>query len=349
LTARVPTSPAKSESGAVPLRALVVALVALGAIAIAPLWAPLVLATWTAMLLEPFAGRLARKLGSRGRSALVLTALVVVLILAPLAVVTVSLVGAAAEVAGQVRSSKQASDVLNLFIPAEVGPSLAHLSPQRLVDLARRHGTEAAVFLRAALGGLTALAVGLFIYVFGVFEAIANGRRALEWLREKSLVSPRAFTRLTGAFAETGRGLFVGIGGTAVLQGTVATLGYLAIGLPQPLVLGFVTMVASMIPSIGTAIIWMPLTVLLFATGRTTAGFALIVFGCVASTIDNVCAPWLARYGKLSLPMFVTLVAILGGIVVFGGFGLILGPLFVRLASEALDLWREQRKTGAPA
>jgi predicted PurR-regulated permease PerM len=343
LTARIDTSEAKFGPGAVPLRLLVVGIVALGAFAIVPLWAPLVLAAWTAILLEPLAARLARRLGGRGRSAALLTTLVVLLILVPFVLIGLSVVAASADLASKLRSSKQASDALNLFIPAEVAPSLANMSPQRVFDFARRHGAEAAGFVRAALGGLTALAVAGFIYIFGVFEAIANGGRAVKWLRERSLVSRRAFDRLAGAFAETGRGLFVGIGGTAVLQGTVATIGYLVIGVPQPLLLGFVTMVASMIPSIGTAIVWVPLTVLLFATGRAGAGLALVIFGCLASTIDNVCAPWLARFGRLKLPMFVTLVAILGGIVVFGGFGLILGPLFVRLAMESLDIWRERR------
>ncbi|HEX6271629.1 MAG TPA: AI-2E family transporter [Polyangiaceae bacterium] len=343
MTAQLDT--ARARAGAVPLRPLVIGLVALAVIAVVPLWAPLVLAVWTANLLEPLAARFARKLKGRGRTALVLTTLVVLLILVPLTVLTVSVVATTAELATKLRSSKQLTDVLHLVVPAGVGPSLTHLNPQRIADFARQHGGQAAGFAQAALGGLTAVAVGLVIYVFGVFQAIANGSRAVAWLRERSFVSRGAFDRLAGAFIETGRGLFVGIGGTALLQGTVATIGYVVIGVPQPLLLGFITMLAALIPSLGTALVWVPLTVLLFATGRTSAGIALIVFGCIASTIDNLLAPWLARYGKLKLPTFVTLVAILGGIVMFGGFGLILGPLFVRLGVEALDLWRERRVT----
>jgi predicted PurR-regulated permease PerM len=342
LTARIDIRGARAQ-GAVPLRPLVVGLVALGLLAIVPLWAPLVLAAWTATLLEPLATRFERRLKGRGRSALLLTTLVVLLIVVPLAVLGVSVAAGAVELATKLRSSKQASDVMNLFAPSDMGPSLTHLNPQRLADFARKHGAEAAGFAQAALGGLTAVAVGLVIYVFGVFQAVAKGSSAVHWLRERTFVSRGAFDRLASAFAETGRGLFVGIGGTALLQGTVATIGYIVIGVPQPLLFGFVTMLAALIPSFGTAIIWVPLTVAMFVSGRTSAGIALIVFGCLASTIDNLLAPWLARYGKLRLPTFVTLVAILGGIVFFGGFGLILGPLFVRLAVEALDIWRERR------
>jgi predicted PurR-regulated permease PerM len=320
-----------------------VLLVLLGTLVVAPLWAPLVLAAWTANLLGSPAAWLEQRLGGRGRAALLLTAAVIVLIVAPLTVLGISLVAASTDLSTKLRTSRQASELFGLFAPAGMGPSLTHLSPERLGDFARRHGEEAATFARAALGGLTALAVALVIYVFGLFQAIVNGARGARWLRERVLISKRAFDRLAGAFVETGRGLFVGIGGTALLQGTVATLGYVVIGLPQPLLLGAITMVTAMIPSLGTAIVWVPLTIFMFATGRTSSAVALTIFGCAASLIDNLCAPWLARYGRLKLPMFVTLVSILGGIVVFGGFGLILGPLFVRLAVEALDLWREQR------
>jgi predicted PurR-regulated permease PerM len=342
LTARIETKGVRALGGVVPLRFVVGALVFVGAVTIAPLWAPIVLAAWTAQLLEPLAVRWGSRLGGRGRAALALTALVVVLILVPLVLLGVSLAAAAVDVLAQLRASKQTSALASSFLPSGIGPSLEHLSPQRILDFAKGHGDQAFAIATAALGGLTAVALGLVMYVFSVYECVAHGPRFGRWLRERSFVPKHAFDRLGKAFFETGRGLIVGIGGTALLQGTVATIGYAIVGVPQPLLLGFVTLVASLIPSSGTALIWVPLTVILFATGNTTGGIVLALFGCVAAVIDNLFAPWLSRYGKFQLPTYVTLVAMIGGIVVFGGFGLILGPLFVRLAVEALDLWRER-------
>jgi predicted PurR-regulated permease PerM len=343
LTARIETKGTSSSKGIVPLRLAVGVLVLLGALAIVPLWAPLVLAAWTANLLEPLAARWTSRLRGRGRSALALTALVVVLILVPLTLLGVSLAAAAGEVVTSFRDSKQTSALVHQFLPAGVGPSLEHLSPRRLVDFAQKHGSQAMTVAMAALSALTALGVALVIYVFSVYQCVAHGPAFTRWLRDRALVPKAAFDRLGGAFMETGRGLIVGIGGTALLQGTVATIGYTLVGVPQPLLLGFITLLASLLPSSGTALVWVPLTVILFATGNTTGGIVMALFGCLAAGIDNLFAPWLSRYGKLKLPMYVTLVAMLGGIVVFGGFGLILGPLFVRLAMEALDIWRERR------
>ena len=343
MTARIETSARRGV--VVPLRVVVVALVVAGALAAVPLAAPLVIAAWTAVLLEPLAARIAKRLGGRERAGIALTLLVVVVILIPLAVLGVSLVAATSDLLAELRKSKQASDFVRAFVPADLAPSLGHLNPQRIADFARRHGGSALSTLQTAFGAVTALAIGVVVYVFGFYESIANGQRFVSWLRERSLVSKQSFDRLSGAFVETGRGLFVGIGGTALLQAAVATVGYVVVGVPYPLLLGFVTLLASLIPSVGTALVWVPVTALLFVTDRTIGGVVLGLIGCFTSLVDNFVRPWLSRYGKLELPTFVTFVAMLGGIVAFGGFGLLLGPLFVRLAVEALDIWRDRRRT----
>jgi predicted PurR-regulated permease PerM len=120
-------------------------------------------------------------------------------------------------------------------------------------------------------------------------------------------------------------------------------VGYIVIGVPQALVLGLLTTLAALIPSIGTGLVWVPVTVALFLSGRNGAGIALLVVGCVVSVADNIIRPWLSRYGHLQLPTFVVLVSMLGGIGVFGPWGVLLGPLLVRLAVEALAIWQDEQ------
>jgi predicted PurR-regulated permease PerM len=61
----------------------------------------------------------------------------------------------------------------------------------------------------------------------------------------------------------------------------------------------------------------------------------------VIGSIDNLARPWLSRRGKLQLPGFVVLVAMFGGVELVGGWGILFGPLVVRLAKEALEVRRE--------
>jgi predicted PurR-regulated permease PerM len=80
-------------------------------------------------------------------------------------------------------------------------------------------------------------------------------------------------------------------------------------------------------------------------SGRPGAAAVMTIFGLVAGIVDNVARPWLSRWGQLNLPSLVVFIAMLSGLAAFGAWGLILGPLFVRLMVEALKLVREYRAT----
>ncbi|MEJ7603914.1 MAG: AI-2E family transporter [Kofleriaceae bacterium] len=97
------------------------------------------------------------------------------------------------------------------------------------------------------------------------------------------------------------------------------------------------TLLFTVIPAVGTALVWAPVAAGLAITGRTTAAIILAVVGvAVIGSIDNLARPWLARRGELQLPSWVVLVAMFGGIELIGGWGLVIGPLVVRLAKDAL-------------
>jgi predicted PurR-regulated permease PerM len=68
----------------------------------------------------------------------------------------------------------------------------------------------------------------------------------------------------------------------------------------------------------------------------------------VIGTVDNVARPFLARKGKLQLPTWIVLVAMFGGIELVGGWGIVLGPLAVRLGKEALAIRRDTATSGEP-
>ncbi|MCE9572900.1 MAG: AI-2E family transporter, partial [Deltaproteobacteria bacterium] len=97
-------------------------------------------------------------------------------------------------------------------------------------------------------------------------------------------------------------------------------------------------------PAVGTAMVWIPIAAGLALTGRPGAAIILAVAGVVViGTIDNLVRPVLARRGHLQLPSYVVLIAMFGGIEVMGGWGLLVAPLVVRLAKEALLILREAR------
>jgi predicted PurR-regulated permease PerM len=97
---------------------------------------------------------------------------------------------------------------------------------------------------------------------------------------------------------------------------------------------------------VGSALVWLPVGTVLALSGRTGAAMAIFVVGCVVSLVDNFVRPVLSRHAQLKLPTFAVFLSMIGGIAAFGPLGLLLGPLFVRLAAEGLSLLREERGSG---
>lgn len=335
-------APAPSSTQVV-LRWTLVVLCVAAFVALVPLWVPLLLAAWTALVVHPIHARLVGKFG-QARSAGVVTVLLFVLGLAPLVFIVLSVVGTAVELGQKVQSTGGGPEALRSLLASEPSWRMDQFDVRRAVEMARRHGAGALNAASTLFGAATALVIGLVVFVFGLYTFLVSGRQLYGWILDHSPLPRRHMVRLVDAFVETGKGLFIGVGLTALLQGAVATVGYVIIGVPQALVLGLLTLFAALIPSIGTGLVWVPVTIGLFIGGRTAAGVAVLVLGFIVSIVDNFVRPALSRYGHLELPMFVLFIAMLGGIGAFGAWGLLAGPLFVRLALEALRIWRDEHE-----
>lgn len=326
-----------------------VGLLVLGALlAVAPLWAPMLFAVWGAVLVAPLHRWLVHKIHRRKRAAGLATVLLVTAFLAPLVVATLSLSAGAVELGQRLSESKSGTEALRALVSGGGEPvDLRSLDVQQAINLARRHGTSALGAAKLLFGTITAVVVGAVVFVAGFYELLVNGRRAYDWLLERSPLTRPHHHRLANVVAEVGRGLLIGVGLTAVLQGGAATVGYLFTGVPQPLVLGLVTVFAAFIPSVGAGLVWAPVTLGLTLSGRTGAALAMLAVGLFVSTFDNLLRPMLSRHAQLRLPGLLLFISMLGGLVVFGGFGLFLGPLLVRLASEGLSILKEQQEKDA--
>ena len=326
---------------------------AAAALTLVPFWAPLLVASWVAMVFRPLHARLVRRLGGSGRAAAVVTVLMVLGALAPFAVIGLSFFGAAANLLEKLQASGGVRDALNTLFTTEPALSRAQLdtekfqvSAQQIMEFAQRHGGGALNAASRIFGAATQAAIGLFVFVYGFYTFLVDGRRGNNWLLAHSPLERWQTQRLSRAYEETGRGLLIGVGLTALCQGVVATIGYVIIDVPQALVLGLVTTVAALIPSIGTGLVWVPLAIGLLIAHRMGQAAAVVGLGVVVSIADNFVRPWLSRFAKLDLNGFVLFIAMLGGIAVFGTWGLLLGPLVVRLCVEALRLGSERRELG---
>jgi predicted PurR-regulated permease PerM len=331
-----------------PTRALAVALSVAAAVVLAPLWAPLVLAAWFADLLRPAVTRLERVLRGRRRAAAAVVVLLTVGVLLPMGGLVAAVVSGVRELLDQVRAALEGHGSLGGVL---LGGGRAGTRPEvrDWADLASRYGASAWAALSAIARASASVVLAVLVFVAALFTFSVDGERAYAWLEKSTPIPREALERLARAFRETGRGLLVAGGGTAIIQGAVATAVYVALGIPRALLLGPLTAVCSIVPVIGSGLVWIPLAIELGATGDYWRCAVVVGLGAgVHSLIDNFVRPFLARYGHLAMPSFLVLVSMLGGIAIFGAAGALLGPLLLRLCIESLALVSEERRADSP-
>jgi predicted PurR-regulated permease PerM len=189
-------------------------------------------------------------------------------------------------------------------------------------------------------GATVTAVIGLMVFVTAFYGLLVSGSRFGAWLELNAPLAAEQSHRLAAAFYETGRGLIVGVGVTALAQGALAGVGYVIAGLPHAFVLALLTALMALIPSLGSGLVWAPMGGILLLTDRVADGVVVLVFGCLAGLADNFLRPVLSRFGHLRVPTIVLFCAMLGGVMGFGAAGLVIGPLFVRLGMEGLELWK---------
>lgn len=134
----------------------------------------------------------------------------------------------------------------------------------------------------------------------------------------------------------------IGIPLLAVIQGFTGALGYFIFGIKEFAVWGFLTGVASLIPIIGTGIIWVPLTVYLLATGQTWQGVGLGIYSlAILTNVDYVARITLLRRIGDVHPL-ITIFGVIVGLSLFGFIGLIFGPLLISYFILLIKIYRNE-------
>jgi predicted PurR-regulated permease PerM len=331
------------ERGA--LVATAVLLVTATAITLFPYLAALVLALWAAHLARPLYDRFRRLLHGRERGASLVTGLLVLVASAPIALMVVALVPAGRSLFAQLRGANGGKGVLQALVS---NGAAGGAEGKGLIALAKDYGAGASKALALIANVSIDALLAAFVF-FSIFHALlVDGGKWWGWIRERAPLGPPVLDRLGAAFHQAGRGLIVGTGLTALIQGALATVIYAAFGVPRALLLGLLSVIGALIPMTGPMIVWVPVAAGLAFSGETGKAIGVAVLcAAVVGTVDNVLRPWLSKRFQVGLPTAVVLVGMLGGLVVFGGWGILLGPLFVRLAGEILEICRERRAFGA--
>jgi predicted PurR-regulated permease PerM len=138
--------------------------------------------------------------------------------------------------------------------------------------------------------------------------------------------------RLAKHLGDVTRAVVFGTVVTSLLQGACVSIGFMLVGLPSPVVFGVLSAVLSVLPVGGTAFVWGPAVLWLFASGHVGGAIFLLVWGLlVVALADNLLRPMLIS-GRTEVPTLAVFIGVLGGLAAFGLVGMFLGPLVISLA-----------------
>ena len=207
---------------------------------------------------------------------------------------------------------------------------------------------QALAVLLAVLSGLAELLLAILLAFFFYRDGPARAARIEALMGRLGGNTGARMLRLT---ADVTRGVVWGLVGTAVAQGVLTGIGFSIAGVPEPILLAVVTGVISIFP-VGAPLVWIPATLWLFTQGETGWGIFMGLYGAlVISSVDNFIRPWAIARGA-NLPLLLTLLGALGGVLAFGFLGLFLGPVVLAVGfTLMLDFaggGREDTQTPSP-
>lgn len=187
-------------------------------------------------------------------------------------------------------------------------------------------------FVVSAFNVLTKFALTMFL----LFFFLRDGRGMLERAVRLVPLHPERKEELSRLLGGVTRGVVVGTLVTAVVQGTLIGIGFAIARLPSPLVFGAVGAVASLVPIVGTALVWVPAVLSLLAVGQTgTAVFLALWSVILVAGSDNVIRP-LVVSSSTNVSTLLVFVGVLGGVSAFDFAGIFLGPLLLTLVAALL-------------
>ena len=191
----------------------------------------------------------------------------------------------------------------------------------------------------AVFSNLAKLAANCFIFIVSLYYLLKDGKRIKDALMILSPLSDEndevIFQRLVVAVNSVVKGSLV----VAVMQGFLAGIGFFLFGVPNVALWGTTTVIAALIPGIGTTIVIAPAIIFLLLQGSTIEALGLLIWGAfIVGLIDNLLRPKLIGKGTRLHPL-VAFLSVFGGLIFFGPMGFLLGPLALSLFFAVLHIY----------
>ncbi|MDO8520078.1 MAG: AI-2E family transporter [Deltaproteobacteria bacterium] len=336
-------------------RAFLVALIFFGFIfllLLKPVFIPLFLAIILTVLFFPTYGFFLRLFKGRAWAASFVTTFLIFLgIVLPLTLITTLVINQAVGFVSQMN----VQEFFNTFMSRDfyrntVEPWMNRIEMRSnltldLPALVTKVGTEAVKavyeFSPQVLIQTFSFVFGFFIMHFSVFFLFIEGKNLMKTVMNLSPIRDAYESRLFQEFKKMIEATIYGSLLTSMVQGALAGIGFWVAHVPAPLVFGTLTFFMSLVPIVGSAVVWIPVALWLFIQGNTGYAVFLAIYGAlVISGVDNILKPLLMK-GRANIHVLLIFFSLLGGIKFLGPIGILFGPVVTALFLACIRIYRE--------
>ena len=308
-------------------------------------------------LLFPIYCRFERWFGGRRSLASITTLLLVIIfILLPLGGLMGIVTGQAIKVGHSVTPwvQKQIAEPDSLVSSLRSIPFFDQISPHRGLIL-KKAGELVGSISGFLINGLSSATLGTVNFIFMVlvllytmYFFLMDGRKLLVKILYYLPLEDRDEQQLLEKFTSVTRATLKGTAVIGILQGGLAGLAFAFVGIPSALFWSLIMVVLSIIPGIGTALVWGPAAIILGAGGSLAKAIGLVLFCALAvGSIDNVLRPKLVGKDTQMHELMIFL-GTLGGIMMFGVVGFIIGPIVAALFVTVWEIYGVAFKSVLP-
>lgn len=323
---------------------------------LAPYFGAVLWGVIAAIMFQPMTAKLATRLGGRRNLAtsLVLLGLVTVFVV-PTILLGINLVNEATLLytkitSGQIDINKMVHE-LQSALPLSVRRFIVHYGLSDLERVRSELGSSLTSGLQAVAGRLLTVGQGALSFVAGLgvmlylsYFLLRDGQRYGDLVSESLPLRPETRDPLISHFLLVVRATMRGTVVVAVVQGALGGILFSLLGIEGALIWGVLMGFFSLLPAVGTGIIWVPTAIYLFMTGEMGKAAILLFCGVfIIGMVDNVLRPILVGRDT-RMPDFVVLISTLSGLELFGLNGFVIGPVIAALFIAVWDQQRELKK-----
>jgi predicted PurR-regulated permease PerM len=186
-----------------------------------------------------------------------------------------------------------------------------------------------------------------FLIIISLFFFLKDGKG---WRKALVMLSPlrnEDDEKILNKLSLSINGIIKGYLLIAIIQGVLMGAGMAFFGVPNSALWGVIAAIGSLIPTVGTALVSVPATIFLFATGNTPGGIGMAIWAfMIVGWVDNLLNPIIIS-SKINIPQIMVLFSVLGGLVLLGPIGFLMGPLTVSLLYALISIYNHEFKPTA--